>query len=131
IGVSLLMRNVLLIPITMVLCIAVISCLPSSSNIVSARAVGPEYTAILSRRDSGAMSKGSTLVSVKANGVPDDATHGAIVLEITGDWPVEMKWADPRSLSVSCQECTPQNVNFEAVKAGDVTITYDKGLTVQ
>src|SRR5579883_2760695 len=85
-----------------ILCIATVGCLPPSSNEVSARVVGPEYTATLSKRNSGAMSKGSTLVSIRANGVPDDSTHGVIVLGINGDHPVEMKWIGPHNLSLSC-----------------------------
>lgn len=121
-------KMLVMIQIAAMLCVGTVGCLPSSSNIVSARVVGAEYTATLSKRNSGAMSKGSTLVSIRANHVPDDATHGLIVLGLNGDQPVEMKWNGPHSLSISCQPCTPQDVNFEAIKSGDVTISYDKGL---
>ena len=117
--------------LTLIQTTILLGCLPASSNVVSARVVGPMYTATLSKRDSGAMSKGSTLVSVMANGVPDNATHGTIVLGIKGDWPVEMNWTSPQSLSLSCQRCSPQDVDFQAVKSGDVEITYDKGLAVR
>ncbi|HTZ56718.1 MAG TPA: hypothetical protein VMB49_01410 [Acidobacteriaceae bacterium] len=113
------------------ICFCIVGCLPSSSNVVSTRVQGSEYTATLSKRNSGAMSKGSTLVSVRANGVPDDATHGLIILGIAGDHLVEMKWIDPHNLALSCSSCAPQDVNFEAIKSGDVTISYDKGLSVR
>lgn len=122
---------ILAMQITLAFCIAAIGCLPPSNNVVSARITGSEYTATLSKRNSGAMSKGSTLVSVRANGVPDDSTHGLIVLGVNGDHPIEIIWSGPRSLSISCQQCTPQDVNFEAVKSGDVTISYDNGLNVR
>lgn len=113
------------------LSLCIVGCLPSSSNVVSARVQGVEYTATLSKRDSGAMSKGSTLVSVRANGVPDDATHGLIVLGISGDKPIEMRWIDPHSLALSCSSCAPKDVNFEAVKTGELTISYDTGLSIR
>jgi hypothetical protein len=119
------MKKILLMIQIMVLCIT-LGCLPSSSNIVSARVASSENTATLSKRNSGAMSKGSTLVSVLANGVPDNSTDGLIVLGIIGDQPVEMKWIDPHNLALSCQQCTPQDVDFEVVKSGDITISYDK-----
>jgi hypothetical protein len=121
------MKNISTIEIV-VLCISMVGCLPASSDVVSARVAGSEYTATLSRRNTGAMSKGSTLVSVRANGVPDDSKHGLIVLGISGDKPVEMKWISPHNLGLSCLPCTPQDVNFEAVKAGDITISYGDNL---
>jgi hypothetical protein len=107
---------------------AVIGCLPSPSNKVVAKAVGPEYTSTLSKRNSGAMSKGSTLVSLRLNTVPDNDMHGEIVLGVDGDRSIQMIWASPRSLMVSCDSCTPKDVNFEAVRAGEVTITYSQSL---
>ncbi len=115
----------------MALCIGTSGCLPSSSNVVSARVVGSEYTATLSKRNGGAMGKGSTLVSVRANGVSDDATHGLIVLGINGDQLIEVRWDGPHSLSLSCQSCAPQRRQFEVVKSGAITISYDKGLNVR
>jgi hypothetical protein len=106
-------------------------CLPPSSNVVVARVSSSENTAILSKRNSGAMSKGSTLVSVRANTVPDDSTHGAIVLGLIGDRPIEMKWTSPKNLALSCQTCSPQDVDFEVVKAGDITISYSDNLRVR
>lgn len=113
------------------LCLSMVGCLPASSNVVSARVASSENTATLSKRNSGAMSKGSTLVSVRANGVPDNSTHGMIVLGIIGDKPVEMKWIGPHHLALSCQPCTPQDVNFEVVKSGDITISYSDSLDVR
>jgi len=109
---------------------SMIGCLPSSSNIVVAQVVGPEYTATISKRNSGAMSKGSTLVSLRLNTVPDNDTHGEIVLGIAGDRSIQLTWASPQSLVVSCDSCAPQDVNFEAVKAGGVVITYSQNLAV-
>jgi hypothetical protein len=125
------MKNIILTIEIVVLCITMVGCLPASSNVVSARVASSENTATLSKRNSGAMSKGSTLVSVRANGVPDDSTHGLIVLGIIGDKPVEMKWIGPHSLALSCQPCTPQDVNFEVVKSGDITISYSDSLVVR
>ena len=70
--------------VVMLLSISMLGCLPVSSNVVVGHVESAEYTATLSKRNSGAMSKGSTLVSVRAKGVPDDSTHGLIVLGVTG-----------------------------------------------
>jgi hypothetical protein len=131
-GVPLLMKKLLLMgQIGIVLCLGALGCLPSS-NVVVARVVGPECTVTLSQRNSGlSTSRGSTIVSVILNGVPDNDTHGEIVLEMYGRHSVEMKWVGPRDLSLSCQQCTPKDVNFEAVKVGDLAITYDKNLDVR
>jgi hypothetical protein len=126
-----LMKNMVLTIEMIVLCISMVGCLPESSNVVVARVAGPENIATLSKRNSGAMSKGSTFVSILANGVPDNSTHGLIVLGVIGDRPVQMKWTDPHNLFLSCLPCTPQDVNFEAVKTGDLTISYGDGLYVR
>ena len=77
------------------------------------------------------MSKGSTLVSVRSNNVPGNETHGLVVLGLYGDKPVEMTWTGPHDLALSCSSCTPQDVNDEKVKAGDVVITYSGNLRIQ
>jgi hypothetical protein len=105
-------------------------CLPSSSNVVVSQASNSEYTATLSNRNSGAMSRGSTLVSVRLKNVPDNDTHGLIVLDVTWNRPVEMRWIGPHNLAVSCASCTVQDVDFEVVKSGDVVITYGDNLRV-
>jgi hypothetical protein len=125
------MKNLILAVQIVALSFSMVGCLPASSNVVSARVASSENTATLSKRDSGATSKGSTLVSVRANGVRDDSTHGLIVLGIVGDKPVEMKWIGPHNLALSCQPCTPQDVNFEVVKSGDITISYSDNLSVR
>ncbi len=113
------------------LSIGILGCLPVSSNVVVGHAESAENIATLSKRNSGAMSQGSTLVSVLAKGVPDNSTHGTIVLGVSGDRPVEMKWTGPHNLALSCQRCTPQEVNFEVVRTGDVTISYGDSLSVR
>lgn len=113
------------------LAISILGCLPASSNVVVGHIESAENIATLSKRNSGAMSRGSTLVSVLAKGVPDNSTHGTIVLGVTGNKPVEMKWTGPRNLALSCQPCTPQDVNFEVVRTGDVTISYSQSLSVR
>ena len=105
-------------------------CLPSSSNVVNGHISNSENTATLSKRDSGAMSKGSTLVSVRPNGVPDNDTHGQIELGLIGDKGVEMKWIGPRNLSLTCATCTRQDITFEVVKSGDIVITYGDNLSI-
>ena len=87
-----------------------------------------DYTATLSKRNSGAMSRGSTLVSVRLTSVPDNDTHGEIVLDVAGDKPVEMMWISPHHLSLSCSSCVPQDVTDETVKAGEIAITYSDNL---
>jgi hypothetical protein len=129
--VPLLVKNLLSTIEIVMLCISMVGCLLASSNVVVARVASSENTATLSKRNSGAMSKGSTLVSVRANGVPDDSSHGLIVLGITGDKPVEMKWIGPHNLALSCQSCIPQDVNFEVVKSGDVIISYSDSVSVR
>jgi hypothetical protein len=112
------------------LSVVTVACLPPSSDVICAHVVGPEYTATLSKRNSGAMSRGSTLVSVIANGVPDNATHGVVVLGISGDRSVQMQWRGPRALSLGCQQCASKDVNFQAIRAGNVTISYGDGCNV-
>lgn len=111
--------------------IITVGCSPSESEVVSARIVGAENTATLSKRNSGAMSYGSSIVSVRLNGAPDDATHGPIVLELKGDHAITMKWTDARNLYVSCQDCSTQGINLEVVRLGDVTIRYDDNLKIR
>lgn len=105
-------------------------CLPAKSILVVKQISNAENTAVLSKRDSGAPSKGSTLVSVRLNSVPDNATHGAIVLGLVGDQMVEMKWISGRHLAVSCRSCTPDDVNYEVTKDGDVVVTYDSNIAI-
>jgi hypothetical protein len=124
-------KSLLMAQIEIVLCLGAVGCLPST-NVVVARVVGPECTATLSQRNSGlSTSRGSTLVSVIANGVPDNDTHGEIVLEMYGAHRVEMKWTGPHNLSLVCPECDPRDVNLEAVKAGNIVISYDKSFDVR
>ena len=117
--------------VVMLLSISMLGCLPVSSNVVVGHVESAEYTATLSKRNSGAMSKGSTLVSVRAKGVPDDSTQGLIVLGVTGDKLIEMRWTGPYNLVLSCQPCAPQDVNFEAVRAGDITISYGETFRIR
>ncbi len=100
------------------------------SVIVGKQLASPEYTATIVKRDSGAMSRGSTIVSVRLTSVPDNATHGTGVLDVFGDQTVDIRWRDPRHLFVSCKSCRPRDINFEAVKSGEVYISYDKNLTI-
>ena len=74
------------------------------------------------------MSKGSTLVSIRLNGVPDNDTHGLIVLGLDGSKPIEMNWLDSKHLGISCPSCKSTDVNFEVVKTGDITIIYGDNL---
>src|SRR5579862_987147 len=120
----------------LVFCIQILFCLLSAGcgitkEVVLRRIVGPECTATLSQRDSGAIGRASTLVSIIYNGVPDNDTHGEIVLGLNGQYIVDMKWTGPQDLFLSCSQCSPKNVNLETVRAGDTTITYDKNLDVR
>jgi len=125
------MKDLLKVKVLFAMCVGIAGCLLSSSNIVVDHVSNSEYTATLSRRNTGAMSKGSTLVSLRLNSVPDNDTHGLIVLDVFGAEPVEMKWTGLHNLALSCTSCTPQDVNGEVVKAGDVTINYDENLHVR
>ena len=123
------MKIVLLFTALLVVLIASIGgCSPSGSSIVVSQVSSSTDTATLSKRDSGATSKGSTLVSIRLTSVPDNDTHGLIVLGIDGDKAVEMKWIDPHHLALSCGSCSPQDINFQVVKTGDIAITYDAKL---
>ena len=110
--------------------LAVVGCLPGASKTVVLQASSPEYIATIAKRNSGAPSKGSTLVSVHLAGAPDDDTHGTIVLGLTGDKSIGLKWSDPHHLALTCESCKPEDVNFEVTKAGDVFVTYDSNLRV-
>jgi hypothetical protein len=90
-----------------------------------------ENIATLSKRDSGAMSRGSTLVSVRYITVPDSDTHGAIVFGANGDKDVKMVWRGPRNLLLSCPSCRQEDVNYEVVKSGDVVISYSPEISVR
>ena len=103
-------------------------CLPSPSNTIEKQIFSAQYTATLSKRNSGATSRGSTLVSVRLSSVLDTDTHGLIVLGVNGNKAVEMKWIDARHLLLSCASCNPDEVNFESVKTGDVNVSYDINL---
>ena len=110
---------------------SVFGCMPSQSIIVVQQLSGSEYTATLSKRNSGAAGPGSTLVSVRLTGVPDNETHGVIVLGISGDKPIQLKWIDAHHLSLACESCKAEDVNFEATKTGDVIVGFDPHLSVQ
>jgi hypothetical protein len=77
------------------------------------------------------MSRGSTLVSLRAKGVPDNDTHGEIVFGTTWNQAIDMKWIDPKHLELTCSSCMAKDLTFEVVKAGDVLISYDNNLRVQ
>jgi hypothetical protein len=77
------------------------------------------------------MSRGSTLVSLLAKGVPDNDTHGGIVFSTAWKSPVEMRWVEPRHLELTCSTCAVKDITFEAVKAGDVLISYGDNLRMQ
>jgi len=110
---------------------SVLGCMPSQSIIVVQQLSGPEYTATLSKRNSGAAGPGSTLVSVRLTSVPDNDTHGVIVLGVNGDKPIQLKWPDAHHLSLACESCKSEDVNFEATKTGDVVIEFDPHLAAQ
>lgn len=112
-------------------CIGMLGCLPSSSESVLRQASSSAYTATLSQRNMGAMSRGSTLVSLRLKGVPDSNTHGEIIFGTIWNQAVDMKWVDPKHLELSCSSCTAKDVTLEVVKAGDVLISYDDNLRVQ
>jgi hypothetical protein len=121
------MKSQALIALAPLLSLGLIGC---SNDVVLSRAQGPQYTATVSKRNSGAMSRGSTLVSIRANSVSDDSTHGQVVFGIDGDHPIMVQWTDPHDLAVNCSSCKPEDVNFEAVKAGETTIRYGNSLQV-
>lgn len=115
----------------MVLCGGVFGCLPKSSNVIISHVSTAENIATLSKRDSGAMSKGSTLVSVRSNRVPDNDTHGLVVFQVVGDRPIEIKWLSAHNLAISCASCTSQDVSFEVVKSDDLIISYSNNLAIR
>ena len=98
-------------------------CSPASEKVVRQVQSGV-YTATVAERNSGAMSAGSTLVSIILSTVPDNDTHGEIVFGIRGKRNVSISWLDNRHLFVSCADCKDSDVNFEAVRTGDVSISY-------
>jgi hypothetical protein len=108
----------------------IVGCRSSPSNVVVHSVSTADYTATLSSRNSGAMSRGSTFVSLRLKNVPDNDTHGQIVFAVTWNKPVEMKWAGTHELAISCTSCTTKDVDFEAVKSGDIVITYDENLRI-
>jgi hypothetical protein len=120
------MKPQAVIALAQLLSLGLIGC---SSDVVN-RVQGAQYTATLSKRNSGAMSRGSTLVGVRLNEVPDNSTHGQIVLGLYGDKAVAMQWKGPHELYLSCPSCQRQDVDFEAVKSGEITIRYSDGLDV-
>ena len=113
-----------------VLLLSANGCLPPEGNMVVSHVSNSEYIATLSKRNSGAASKGSTLVSVRLNSVPDNDTHGLIVLGVDGNKPVEMEWLGLHHLALSCSACKPEDVNDEVVKAGHIIITYSDNLRI-
>jgi hypothetical protein len=72
------------------------------------------------------------MVSIRLNSlsVSESDTHGEIVLAISGDKAVEMKWLDAHHLALRCSSCEAREVNLEVVKAGDVFMIYDANLRV-
>lgn len=107
-----------------------IGCSPCKERIVT-QVSSTDYVATVSKRDCGAMGKGSTLVSLRLKSVPDNDTHGVIVFAAQGDKTIETKWNSARSLLISCDSCTQNDVNFEVVKSGDVVVRYGSGLDVR
>lgn len=103
----------------------------SQSDVVK-QIAGPEYTATLFKRLGGVPSRGATMVSIRLNSlsVSDSDTHGEVVLAVSGDKAVEMKWIDAKHLAMSCNACAAGEVNLEVVKAGEVFLTYDANLRV-
>jgi hypothetical protein len=74
------------------------------------------------------MSRGSTLVSIRLKGVPDNEAHGSVVLGLYGDKDVQVSWQNSRGLTIACASCKPSDVNFQAVRSGDVVISYGSEL---
>ncbi len=118
-----------IVVIAIIPCIGMLGC-QSSSESVLRRVSSSDYTATLSQRNSGAMSRGSTLVSLIAKGVPDNDTHGEIVFSTVWNQAVDMRWIDSKHLELTCSSCEAKDVTFEVVKAGDVFISYDSNLRV-
>jgi len=117
-------------PLLFATLVGVNGCL-SADDVVVSRISNAGYTATLSKRDHGALSRGSTLVSIRLDYVPDNDTHGLVVLGVDGNKPIEMKWLGDRNLALNCSSCKPQDVNFQAVKAGGLVITYGASLKVE
>jgi hypothetical protein len=107
----------------------ILGCGPKSEWVVGTAKSG-SYTATLSKRNSGALSAGSTLVSIRLSTVPDNDTHGQIVLALLGDHEVSMVWQDEHHLVLSCASCTQKDVDDETVKAGEVIVRYGPTLAV-
>jgi hypothetical protein len=101
----------------------IFGCSPCKENVVG-HVFSEEYVATLSKRDCGAMSGGSTLVSVRFKSVPDNDTHGVIIFALRGDRNIQMTWKDAHNLVLDCFSCTQNEVTFKAVKSGDVVISY-------
>jgi hypothetical protein len=122
------MRRVRLASVAIGVYACIVGCLSSPSNVVMHSISTADYTATLSSRNSGAMSRGSTFVSLRLKNVSDNDTHGQIVFAATWNKPVEMKWVGTHELAISCASCTTKDVDFEAVKSGDIVISYDENL---
>jgi hypothetical protein len=73
------------------------------------------------------MGRGSTLLSVRHLNVPDNDTHGVVVFAVSGVRKMEFNWRDARTLAVKCDACAEGEINFKAVKSGDVEIVYELG----
>jgi hypothetical protein len=95
--------------------------------VVVGRVSSTENIATLSERDCGAMGRGSTLLSVRHLNVPDNDTHGVVVFAVSGVRKMEFNWRDARTLAVKCDACAEGEINFKAVKSGDVEIVYELG----
>jgi hypothetical protein len=107
-----------------------LGCYPRTEFVVSSTS-SERGIATLSKRDSGAMSYGSTLVSIREKGVPDNDTHGLIVFGARGDQDVKIAWKNARNLMISCSSCKQEDVNYEVVKSDGVIISYSPEIAVR
>jgi hypothetical protein len=107
---------------------SLLGCDPCKETVVE-QVSSTEYLATISKRDCGAMGRGSTLVSIRLNGVPDNDTHGGIVLGLYGNKDVHVSWRDSRELTIDCPSCRSSDVDSQTVKSAGVTIHYGSELT--
>ena len=112
-------------------CLAIgslIGCSPCKESI-EGQYSSADYLATISKRDCGAMGTGSTLVSIRLKGVPDNDTHGLVVLGLYGNKNVQVNWRDSHDLTIACPSCRSSDVRSQMVKAAGVTIRYESELT--
>ena len=102
----------------------------AGGNSLSSKTRGPEFTASLSKRDSGATSRGSTFVSIVADGVPDDSTHGVIVFSVSRNQDVQERWLDAHHLEVTCSLCKWEDITLETLLVSKVVIVYGANLSM-